>query len=248
VIVSLASAIAIATELGESSAAAWTSAGLSFLAIVAAIALGLGARERVSRPRLRIHYFPEDHVLTHEDEGPRAFVRLRVENTGKSSANNVRVTVIGIDCWVNDQWVSRHPEIEGAVLAWANRTGELSLEIPRNSKRPLDLFKIRRDWEAQGQMPITLMTTALAQIPLPQDLDPGSWRVKLESTADNASPHTGYVTFRFDGAWPAGPPESIWRAVAVERTLGRPQDQPPTPEFRDPEEMLVEAGQIDDED
>lgn len=155
----------------------------------------------------------------------------------------LRSTVVGIERRSDHQWVKQYPEIDGALLAWANRSGEFSLEVPRKSTRPLDLFKIERYGDAQGEMPIKLMTTSVQERPLPQDVDPGAWRVKLEATADNASPATGYVAFRFDGRWPAA--ESIWKRVAVERTRGRPEDEPPVPEVRDAEEMLAEAGRRD---
>jgi hypothetical protein len=173
-----------------------------------------------------------------------AYVRLRVANTGRSTANDVRVTLAGVERWTDEAgWEGQRPEIDGATLAWANRHGEPSLDIPSRSDRPLDLLKIVRNLEAQGEIPIKLMTSSVVDALLPGELESGGWRVRFEASADNAPARKYYIAFRFDGSWPGQLEQAaeVWRAVAVEGPSTHPQARPPRPELRDPEEMLAEA-------
>lgn len=143
------------------------------------------------------------------------------------------------------------PEVYGAGLVWSNRGGELRLDIPPHSDRPLDVFSVVAYLPNQGQLPMTLAIGPVQPANASHQLAPGGWRVQLEISADNASPSTAYLAFRFDGSWPA---HDFWRAVAVEEPHSLPPPQPPTPALRDPAEMLAEAvaadeaveGEVDD--
>jgi hypothetical protein len=131
-------------------------------------------------------------------------------------------------------------------LLWAPSTALL----PR-SERPLDLFAVTRDWNAQGEMPLELQIGAVRPANRADRLPPGAWRVRIEVAADNASPSTAYLSFRFDGAWPGGVDDDesrIWAAIAVQAPSARPPVRPPRPELVSAEEMLADALEADAQD
>lgn len=236
-----------------SSWAEWLTAIGTVGATVAAVMLGLGFKEWVFRPRLQFRFSTSSvstEVLTGTRGGnPAAYVRLGIANEGRASANRVRISLLEIESWdSSDGWARVGPEMDAATFIWSNRPGEPALDIPPKSERPLDLFAILRDWQAQGEMPMGLQIGVIPANRADQ-LAPGAWRVKLEASADNASPRTSYIAFRFDGSWPGNPADGsgIWRAVAVDDPRKRPPHRPPTPEVRDPAEELAEAVQQDDE-
>jgi hypothetical protein len=231
---------------------AWLTAIGTIGAAVVALALGLGFKEWVFRPRLRIRFSPgsiSDQVVTGTVGGePAGYIRLHVGNDGRASANRVRVSLLQVERWDDERgWEHAKPEIDGADLVWSNRSEE-PLDIPPRSERPLDLFAIVRDWDAQGDMPMALQIGSKVPANRADQLSPGAWRVKLEASADNASPQTCYVAFRFDGAWPGGAPAAIWRAVTVRGPSTRPEtDPPPRPELPGPAELLLEVLHEDEE-
>lgn len=227
----------------------WLTAIGTVGATAVALALGFGLREWVFRPHLTLSFSPSniwDQVVTGTvDGGTAAFVRLRVGNGGRALAKGVRVSLLLVERWTDDHlWEPVRSELAGSDLTWSNRPGESSRDVPPKSERPLDLFEIRRDFNAQGEIPAGLQVSRVVPANRSDLLTPGSWLVKLEVAADNATPEVYWVAFRFDGWWPAdeanGQP-GIWKAVAVDGPRTYPPSKPPTPELVAPEEMLAET-------
>lgn len=238
----------VVKEVVDHAVADWLTAAGTVGAAIAAIALGLGFKEWVFRPRLRIRFSAQnisDRVVTLTLGGhPAAYVRVRVGNGGRSTAKRVWASLLEVESWHTERgWERRWPELDGATLAWSNREPPV-LDIPPKSERPLDLFAVFRDFPRQGRMPIVLQIRRPFPANRAHELNPGGWRIRIEAAADNATPETYYVAFRFDGSWPA---RSFWDAVAVDGPSKRPQARPPVPDLRDPAEMLAEAAQHEEE-
>jgi hypothetical protein len=187
-----------------------------------------------------------DQVVTKTLDGrDAAYLRLRVANEGQTLARDVRVSLLGVERWTDDeQWAAA--ELIGADFIWSNRAAsETSRDLPHDSERPIDLLAILRPRELaeQGNVRAELQITTQPANRVDQ-LAPGSWRVKLEVSASNAPPKIFWVAFRFDGAWPAdsadGQPR-IWEAVSVDGPGNVPQAQPPTPQVIGPVQMLTDG-------
>jgi hypothetical protein len=238
-------------EKTGSSWAEWLTAIGTVGATLAAVVLGFGLKEWVFRPKLRFRYTASTlstQVVTGTmGGGLAAYVRLGVANVGRSTARQVRVSLLELERWDAPYWSREGPEMDAATFIWSNWPGEQTLDIPPTSERPLDLFAILKDLQQQGEMPMELQLT-VRPANRSDRLAPGSWRIKVAASADNAALHTSYLAFRFDGNWPGVEPDGsgIWRAVAVADVSNHPPRFPPTPELRAPEEMIAEALELDD--
>jgi hypothetical protein len=173
------------------SAAEWLTAIGTVGATIAAVALGLGLREWVFRPRLRVRFsasrISDQVVMGILGGGLAAYVRPGIANEGRAAANRVRVSLLELEQWdrENEGWRRVRPEMDAGTFIWSNRPGEPALDIPPKSERPLDFFAIIRDLQEQGDMPMELQL-GVRPANRSDRLPPGSWRTKIEVSADNA--------------------------------------------------------------
>jgi len=193
-----------------------------------ALALGLGLRDWVARPRVRL-------VLRHADDPEEisdrvvtkrlvsgetaAFVRLRLDNRGRSTARNVAVRVLKVHRWdpASGDWLRSRPELDGRLLQPSNQLeSEPDLvDVFPYSDRIVDLASVDHDRAAQGASPIFVEISR----PWPPNeanvLEPGTWRLELLVCGDNITPERSFVTLSFDGAWPQPESSAIWEHFVV---------------------------------
>jgi len=240
-VIVLATTTTVLVEHAGSDTAEWLTAIGTIGATLVALAFGVGLRERLSRPKVGLRFSADnisDQLLTSTVLGVRsAWVRLRVANDGRTAAERVRVSVLGAERRSDETWEQAAPEVVGATLRWSNRPNEPTLDIPPRSERPLDLFSILGELANQGELPMELAIGPVVPANNAHRLAPGGWRLLLEVSADNTPPVTAYMSFRFDGYWT----DNVWQTIAVAGPSRNPPAEPPTPELRDPQEMLAEA-------
>src|SRR5690606_38215424 len=110
----------------------WIIAVGSLGSALIALALALGLREWVVRPRvglvLRDASDPEeisDRVVTKRLTGGEvgAFVRVRLDNRGRSTARNVGVRLLKTHRWDPERrdWIRARPELDGRLLQPSNQ-------------------------------------------------------------------------------------------------------------------------------
>jgi hypothetical protein len=199
----------------------WIIAFASLGSAILALALALGLKEWIFRPRvqlvLRDPGHPEeisDRVLTERLESGKtaAFVRVRLVNRGRSTARNVCLRVVKVHWWdrAGGGWIRARPELDGRLLQPSNRLANeptLMDVFPRSdgivdlaSVEPTDdgtgpiLVEITRPWPANGI----------------NELDPGTWRLELMICGDNVAAQRLAVLVAFDGTWPHSAATEIW--------------------------------------
>lgn len=139
----------------DASVVDWLSAIGTLLAVLVALALGVGVVEWWRRPKLRLEISDEpfDRVTTMTVGGdPAAYLRARIVNHGGTAAKNVNVTVLSVSEWIANtrSWIRRKPELDGRALAWSNADPAGVVDIPAEVERPADVISITRNW-APGQ-------------------------------------------------------------------------------------------------
>lgn len=233
----------------------WVSALGTLGALAVALALGLGLAEWLRRPKLNLEFsldHSSDRVVTATMGGwPMAFVRARVANSGRSSAKNVSVSLLSVEDWLDTHraWVRRKPELDGRALAWSNVAHTEPVDIPPGVERLLDLVAMPRDWNNQGQIPMTIQIKQPGPASHAERLPPGKWRLRLEIAAENVAAKEVEIAISFSGIWPADPPERIWEAVAVAGPGPRNSIAgPPQPQMLPAEEQLERALEADRRD
>jgi len=213
---------------------AWIIATCSVATAVLAVALALGLKEWVFRPRvsliLRGQLPPDeisDRVVTKRiDTGKTAaFVRLRVDNRGRSTARRVAVRVLQVHNWDQDrqQWLRARPELDGRLLQPSNQLpGEPdSLDVFPRSDRIVDLASVGGEDEG-------LPGPVFVEIgpPWPPNranaLEPGTWRLELLVCGDNIDAERYFITVSFDGSWPELDGPGIWDHLRVDGPSARP--------------------------
>ena len=211
---------------------AWLSVLGTLGASVIALALGLGLGDWARRPKLVLHSDrgnPSDRVVTLNLEGQEVgFLRLRVENTGRSTARDVQVSVGSVDQWVDEpgRWLRTRPELDGRPLKWGG-SSESTVDVPPRVERPVDLLAITRDPARQGDLPMSIYIQGEPPANLANDLPPGSWGIRLMLSADNCTAVLYEVRVLFEGTWPAEPLDRIWDAVVMQGPARSLADGPP---------------------
>lgn len=200
-------------------------------ALVVALALGLGLGDWARRPKLGLHSDrdnPSDRVVTPDLEGREVgFLRLRVKNTGRSTARDVQVSVASVDQWVETRrWLRTRAELDGRPLKWGGST-QSAVDVPPKAERPVDLLAITRDVARQGAIPMSVYIQGDPPASRANDLPPGGWRIRLMLSADNFSAEQYEMRVMFDGTWPAEPVDRIWDAVVLQGPARSLSDGPP---------------------
>jgi hypothetical protein len=205
-----------------------------------ALALGLGLRDWVYRPRVRLvlrhESDPEaisDRVVTKrlETGEDAAFVRLRLDNRGRTTARNVGVRVIKMHAWDPERadWVRSRPELDGRLLQPSNHlTSEPDLvDVFPYTDRIVDLASVDLERATDGTNPLFVEISR----PWPPNeanaLEPGTWRLELLVCGDNIRPQRTFIALAFDGVWPPSD-RSIWEHFVVHG----PTPELPTPPDR----------------
>jgi hypothetical protein len=205
-----------------------------------ALALGLGLRDWVFRPRvalvLRHAADPDeisDRIVTKrlENGDSAAFVRLRVENRGRSTARNVAVRILKVHRWAEPDgvWVRARPELDGRLLKPSNHLAAEPdlLDVFPFSDRILDLASVDLTRLRAGANPLVVEISR----PWPPNeanmLEPATWRLELMVCGDNITPTRAVVALSFDGTWPEPDAHAIWQHFLIDgpfTELSRPPD------------------------
>jgi hypothetical protein len=207
----------------------WIIAIASLGSALIALALALGLKEWIFRPRVRLllrrRSRPDeisDRVVTERiDTGETtAFVRLRLENRGRSTARRVGVRVLQVHGWdpARGRWSRARPELDGRLLQPSNQLPSEpdTVDVFPFSDRIVDLASVGRE-SADGRPQPAYVEIGHPWPPnLANALEPGTWRLELLVCGDNIAALRYFVTLAWDGEWPDGRADGIWDHFAVE--------------------------------
>jgi hypothetical protein len=203
----------------------WFIAVGSLTSAALALALGLGLKEWIARPRvtliLRHRSRPaevSDRVVTRRmDTGETAaFIRLRVDNRGRSTARRVGVRVLQVHHYDEreDAWIRTTPELDGRLLQPSNQLPHAqsldTLDVFPSSDGIVDLASVNCDHDSEGFGRISVEIG----YPRPRNeaslLEPGTWQLDLLVSGDNITAKRYFVVISFDGATPGLISAEIW--------------------------------------
>lgn len=216
---------------------------ISAVATSAAVAVALFGEplwRRWARPRLRLLPFDLNEADGVEFRSPydgleQAWVRLRVENYGRTAAHLAEITIERVQLLTGIERDSerdnhfKRQEHHGSVgnrLKWADRR-RATLDIPAGTSRRIDLIYLSTD------EPNFLMASQRLALPMRLVLEkesPGmerhilpqlAYRIWLTVAGNNVSPVTYSVDLAFGGTWLKG--STIWDSDAGGLTIGDPQ-------------------------
>jgi hypothetical protein len=221
----------------------WIIAIGSLSSALLALALALGFREWLFRPRIRLvirhESDPEeisDRIVTQRiATGEKAaFVRLRLDNRGRSTARNVAVSVLKVHRWdpATGRWTRARPELDGRLLQPSNQltTQPDLVDVFPHSDRIVDLASVDFDRAVNGARPMFVEISH----PWPPNeanaLEPATWRLELLVCRGQRQIRTVvcHPLVRRDLA-PAGDP-AIWEHFVV---------RGPSPEISQPPEDAI---------
>jgi hypothetical protein len=147
----------------------WVIALASLSSALIALALAFGLKEWIFRPRvgllLRHNTLPDevsDRVVTKRiDTGDTtAFIRLRLDNKGRSTVRNVGVRVLQVHRWEadNQAWLRSRPELDGRLLQPSNQLpGEPdTVDVFPSSDGIVDLVSVGDGAGTNGKRPMLL--------------------------------------------------------------------------------------------
>jgi hypothetical protein len=121
-----------------------TAASTAAAAIIALlIALLPAIRARLSRPHLHVELGLSTPFLRISSTSDALHVRLRVTNTGRSTATAVRAWIVGYWELIDETW--RHYPVDALEIAWATKSQQgliVSTDIPKQMQQFLDLCHI----------------------------------------------------------------------------------------------------------
>jgi hypothetical protein len=206
----------------------WLIAIGSLSSALIALALAFGLKEWVARPRVRLllrhESDPEDlsdRLVTKrlETAETAAFVRLRVDNRGRSTARNVGVAVLKVHHWDprNGTWVRARPELDGRLLQPSNQqAGDPGLvDVFPHSDRVVDLASVELARSSDAASPVFIEISHPWPPNQANALEPGTWRLELLVRGDNIKPERSFVTVSFDGMLPEEASADIWEHLTV---------------------------------
>ena len=171
---------------------------VGWVQLVTSGALGAGLtlivealRHRWNRPVLNVSFLPKDEyfartpVSYHESDGNVSvaygkWVRLKVTNTGGSTARNCRAFITGIHFadarYPNEDRIENQ---DALPLTWSLREGETTIDLPRKINQFVDLchttevepyvlipdckitpYRLAHIWKESGRFTITVIVTA----------------------------------------------------------------------------------------
>jgi hypothetical protein len=217
----------------------WFIASASMASALLALALALGLKEWIFRPRVQLllHHRSQpdaisDRVVTKrlETGDTAAFVRLRVDNRGRSTAQRIGVRVLQLHCWDAGQaaWRRARPELDGRLLQPSNQPSSEpdTVDVFPNSDRFVDLVSVGCGPAADGPHPFVIEIGH----PWPPNqanvLEPGTWQLELLVCGDNINAQRSFVTVAFDGRWPEPDGPQIWEHFRVEGPSLQPMPGP----------------------
>lgn len=191
-----------------------------------ALALGFGLKDGVFRPRVRLVLRdPEeisDRVVTKRlaTGETAAFVRLRLDNRGRSTARNVAARVLRLHRWDprTGEWIRSRPELDGRLLQPSNHLDSEPdlVDVFPFTDRIVDLASVDLTRVSDGAHPIFVEISR----PWPPNeanaLEPATWRLELLACGDNITPQRSFVTLSFDGTWPQPGSPAIWEHFLVD--------------------------------
>ena len=207
----------------------WIIAVGSLGSALVALSLGFGLKDWVVRPRVRLvlrrNDDPDeisDRVVTQRLSTGElaAFIRLRVDNRGRSTARNVAVRLLKTLRWDHDgaEWIRSRPELDGRLLQPSNhQMSEPDLiDVFPYTDRIVDLVSVQPGEAADDPHTLSIEISR----PWPPNganlLDPATWRLELLVCGDNIRPERCFVTVTFDGNWPDPGSAAIWEHFLIE--------------------------------
>ena len=206
----------------------WIIAIGSLSSAVVALSLALGLKDWIVRPRVQLILSDpsnraqiSDRVVTQRLESSYvgAFVRVRLDNRGRSTARNVCVRLLKTNRWDpgTATWIRARPELDGRLLQPSNQlaTEPNLVDIFPNSDRLIDVASIDLARASDGKTPLFIEISH----PWPPNeanaLEPGTWRLELMICGDNIHADRTFITLTFDGTWPESDPTAIWEHFVV---------------------------------
>jgi hypothetical protein len=207
----------------------WIIAIASLSSAIIALALAFGLKEWIFRPKIRLllrrRGEPDDvsdRVVTKRiDTGETtAFVRLRLENRGRSTARNVGVFVLQVHRWDDDarRWLRTRPELDGRLLSPSNQLPDDpdTVDVFPYSDRIIDLASVGYGKKADSGSPIFIEIGH----PWPPNeanvLEPGVWQLETLVCGDNIHALRYFLTVTFDGRWHEDESAHVWERFVVE--------------------------------
>jgi hypothetical protein len=207
----------------------WIIAIGSLGSALVALALGFGLKDWVVRPRVRLILRREDGTGEISDRlvtqrlstgELAAFVRLRVDNRGRSTARNVGVRLLKTLRWdpASAEWIRSRPELDGRLLQPSNhQINEPDLlDVFPHTDRIVDLASVQ---QGDGADDLHSLCIEISRPWPPNEanlLDPATWRLELLVCGDNIRPERSFVTVTFDGNWPDPGSAAIWEHFLIE--------------------------------
>jgi hypothetical protein len=207
----------------------WVIAIGSLGSALVALALAFGLKDWFFRPQLRLVLGdasdPEensDRIVTKRLESGEtaAFVRMRLDNRGRSTARNAGVRVLEVQRWdsASRAWIRSRPELDGRLLQPSNQLAREPdlVDVFPHSDRIVDLASVDYDRASEGKTPISVEIGH----PWPPNeaniLEPATWQLELLVVGDNVTPERSFVTLSFDGQWPELDHGTIWEHFVVD--------------------------------
>jgi hypothetical protein len=207
----------------------WINAAASWGSAILALLLALGLKEWIGRPRVRLclssREAPDgfsDRVVTRRVSTGKttAFVRLRLDNRGRSTARRVGVRVLEVHHWDDDgrRWRRVRPELDGRLLRPSNQlAGEAgTVDVFPHAERIIDLMSVGGGQDMDGPTPVTVEIGEPWPPNQANALGAGTWELELAVCADNINAQRYFVTLFFDGCWPELEGPAIWDHLRVD--------------------------------
>jgi hypothetical protein len=206
----------------------WIIAIGSLSSAVIALALALGLKDWIVRPRVRIVLRdpsdPEqfsDRIVTKrlETGDVGAFVRVRLDNRGRSTARNVCVRLLKTHRWEPEQttWIRARPELDGRLLQPSNQlsTEPNLVDVFPHSDRVIDLASVDLARADDGKAPVFIEIGHPWPPNEANTLEPGIWRLELMVCGDNVRADRTFIALAFDGTKPESDETAIWEHFRV---------------------------------
>jgi hypothetical protein len=207
----------------------WIIAAGSIGSALIALALALGLKEWVFRPRVRLALRHEsdpeensDRIVTKRlrNGEAAAYVRLRLVNVGRTTARNVAVNILRVHRWdpVRAEWIRSRPELDGRAPQPSNQLEHQPdlVDVFPHTDRILDLASVDLTPSPDDAKPIFVEITQ----PWPPNeanvLDAATWRLELLVCGDNIKPERSFFSLSFDGTLAEAESAGIWDHFVVQ--------------------------------
>jgi hypothetical protein len=220
----------------------WLIAAGSLASALIALALAFGLKEWIFRPRIDLILRNEerqdeisDRVVTKRitTGETAAFVRMRVYNSGRTTARNVGIRLLETHRWdpAAQNWRRARPELDGWLLQPSNQHEAKpdTLDVVPGSDRLIDLASAEYTPGADGTLPFFVEIIQPWPPNQANRLDPGSWQLHLLVCGDNIPARRYHVTLTFDGATTPTDRDTIWDHFIVEGPYLQPAPAPTLP-------------------